>query len=166
MNEKQHGNDEANDKIESVSRRLEAQMQELRKKEGPNNELKKQINALKAQCTLLTEENREMRALLLRGGGGGSGGGNTGSGRENDGQKGNQDKIIKNLEEYIKKLEHDSDSALLHQLREVESRNSALISRNSGMEEELRSYKAYMREAIIQYKRQIQDLQNQITVLQ
>lgn len=34
------------------------------------------------------------------------------------------------------------------------------------MEEELRSYKAYMREAIIQYKRQIQDLQNQITVLQ
>lgn len=44
MNEKQHGNDEANDKIESVSRRLEAQMQELRKKEGPNNELKKQIN--------------------------------------------------------------------------------------------------------------------------
>lgn len=44
LNEKQHGSDEANDKIESVSRRLEAQMQELRKKEGPNNELKKQIN--------------------------------------------------------------------------------------------------------------------------
>lgn len=34
------------------------------------------------------------------------------------------------------------------------------------MEEELRSYKSYMREAIVQYKRQIQELQNQITVLQ
>lgn len=30
------------------------------------------------------------------------------------------------------------------------------------MDEELRSYKLYMREAIVQYKRQIQDLQHQL----
>ena len=37
-----------------------------------------------------------------------------------------------------------------------------LNHRNSGLDEELRSYKLYMREAIVQYKRQIQDLQHQL----
>jgi chromosome segregation ATPase len=43
VKEKQSGTDEANDKIESVSKRLEAQMQELKKKDGPNAETRKQI---------------------------------------------------------------------------------------------------------------------------
>lgn len=46
MNDKKLGNDEANEKIESVSRRLEAQMQELRKKEGQNPETRKQITGI------------------------------------------------------------------------------------------------------------------------
>jgi hypothetical protein len=50
----------------------------------------------------LEEENREMRALLLRGDGKQS------TGLGNDG--------VKNLESYIKQLEQDSDSALLQQV--------------------------------------------------
>jgi hypothetical protein len=115
VKEKQSGAEEANDKIENVSKRLEAQMLELRRKDGPNPEMRKQMTgssplsaskahrggALKAQCSLLEEENREMRALLLRGDG-------KKQSAANDGGR--------DLESYIKQLEQDSDSALLQQV--------------------------------------------------
>lgn len=72
-------------------------MQELRKKEGQNPESKKQIAALRAQCSLLEEENREMRTLLLRGGA----------------KKGNEGD---SLESYLKQLEHDPENAILQQV--------------------------------------------------
>jgi hypothetical protein len=100
-NEKKRGSDEVNDKFDNVSKRLEAQMQELRKKEGQNPESKKQIAALRAQCSLLEEENREMRSLLLRRGGGGAG----------NGKEGGQ-----SLEAYLKQLEDDPDNAILQQV--------------------------------------------------
>lgn len=55
--------------------------------------------ALKAQCSLLEEENREMRALLLKGAG-----------------KKTSEDGVENLQAYIKELEQDSDSAILHQV--------------------------------------------------
>jgi 23S rRNA pseudoU1915 N3-methylase RlmH len=96
--EKKRGTDEVSDKFDNVSKRLEAQMQELRRKESQHPESKKQIAALRAQCSLLEEENREMRTLLLRGGG-------AGKGKEGE-----------SLASYLKQLEQDPENAILQQV--------------------------------------------------
>lgn len=58
-----------------------------------------------------------MRALLLRGGGATGGGGRGGATGGNELKKGNQETSIESLQQYIQKLEEDSDSALLHQVK-------------------------------------------------
>eukprot|EP00602_Paraphysomonas_sp_CaronLab_P008587 CAMPEP_0185034294 /NCGR_PEP_ID=MMETSP1103-20130426/24034_1 /TAXON_ID=36769 /ORGANISM="Paraphysomonas bandaiensis, Strain Caron Lab Isolate" /LENGTH=1149 /DNA_ID=CAMNT_0027570895 /DNA_START=22 /DNA_END=3471 /DNA_ORIENTATION=+ len=142
MTESGVGDQSGTERVQDMMTRMHAQIDELKKKGGNNAELRKQLIGLKAQCGVLQEENQEMRALLLRNGGGPGSGSKT--------------------EAYMRKLEENADTALLHQLREVESRNSSLTSRNAGLEEELRTYKVYMRDTVSQYKRQIKALQAQL----
>lgn len=119
--------------------KLEKQMKELnhadRKSGGHSNaDLQKQLVSSKQQLRSLKDENEDLRKALRK------------YSDSNAGYSDNRNNIT-HLKKYIEKLEENADSALLYQLREVEKRCSALFSRNASLEQELESYKAYMREA-------------------
>jgi uncharacterized damage-inducible protein DinB len=61
---------------------------------------------------------------------------------------------IKECLEHIAALEANSHQALTNQLQKAQLRASELSVRNAGLEEELGSYQAYMRDVVPQYKKQ------------
>ena len=56
---------------------------------------------------------------------------------------------------YIKQLEDGASGAMGQKLRDSERRTAQLSKRNAQLEEEMRSYQAYMKETVMQYKRQM-----------
>ena len=66
---------------------------------------------------------------------------------------------------YIGKLEGNAPVAVLEKLREVEGRAASLRNRTSSLEVEIENYQKYMKETVLQYKRQIQMLRSQLAAL-
>ena len=66
---------------------------------------------------------------------------------------------------YIGKLEANAPVAVLEKLREVEGRAASLRNRSSSLEVEIENYQKYMKETVLQYKRQIQMLRSQLATL-
>jgi hypothetical protein len=59
---------------------------------------------------------------------------------------------------YIGELEQGASAAMASKLRDAEKRSAQLGKRCSQLEEEMRSYQAYMKETVMQYKRQLQTM--------
>lgn len=78
---------------------------------------------------------------------------------------GSMKKELTDAKMYISRLEKNAPTAVLERLRDVEGRAASLKAKHSTSEEELQSYKKYMKETVIQYKRQIQMLRSQMIAL-
>lgn len=69
---------------------------------------------------------------------------------------------LQEAKEYIARLEENAPEAVRSQLRKVESKTIQLTARNSALEEELKSYQTYMRDTVMQYKKQAAVLRQQL----
>lgn len=92
---------------------------------------------------------------------------NNNAGSQNNGGREDESsrKELMDAKMYISRLERNAPSAVLERLRDVEGRAASLMAKYATAEEELLSYKKYMKETVIQYKRQIQMLRSQIIAL-
>jgi len=149
--------------LADLYKKLELQMIELKAAKSSSQsssnkavegELRNQLSIAKQQLLTLKNENTQMRAALLQHGSGNNGG--VQSSLHDESQR------IVDLENYVQRLESNAEQGILYQLREVEKRNSALISRNAGLEQELTSYKVYMRDTLAQNKRHTKALKDQV----
>jgi len=66
--------------------------------------------------------------------------------------------------QHIAALEQNSHQALNAQLQKAQQKSSELVIRNAALEEELKSYQAYMRDVVPQYKKQLQYMKQQLKV--
>ena len=66
--------------------------------------------------------------------------------------------------QHIAALESNSHQALHTQLQKAQTKASELVVRNAALEEELKSYQAYMRDVVPQYKKQLQYMKQQLKV--
>ena len=65
---------------------------------------------------------------------------------------------------HIAALEANTHQALSLQLQKAQQRSTDLTLRNAALEEELKSYQAYMRDVVPQYKKQLQYMKAQLKV--
>ena len=64
--------------------------------------------------------------------------------------------------EYISRLEKGAQKAVVEHLRETERRCAGLVGKNIALEEELNTYREYMRSVVLQYKKQVKALREQL----
>jgi hypothetical protein len=74
-------------------------------------------------------------------------------------------KEVMDAKMYVSRLESNAPAAVLERLREVEGRAASLKAKYATAEEELQSYQKYMKETVLQYKKQIQMLRSQVQAL-
>lgn len=69
---------------------------------------------------------------------------------------------IQEARNYISQLEGNASSAVVAKLREAEQKVAMLANQNTSLQEELQNYQTYMRTAVLQFKKQILSLQQQL----
>lgn len=129
-------------------------------------------SVLKQHISILENENKKMREALLRRAGSNSPVQKTkpSIGAPNEDRGVNYDAIAsidleealeaeksknRTLRDRLNDLESNARGLILGEVNEVENRNSALTARNALLEEELKQYRAYMKDTVSKYKQQV-----------
>lgn len=125
---------------------------------------------LKEHISILENENKKMREALLRRAGGNSPVRKLPPSLESGDKSLNHEAMQaiayddeleseksknKALRSRLVELEKNARALIISEVNEVENRNSALTARNALLEEELKQYRAYMKDTVGKYKHQV-----------
>lgn len=169
---------------QTFSQRLEKELQQHQ--EIAHRRQETATTVLKQHISILETENKKMREVVLRGridstspirgrpsSGGGGGGGKDETGKRSQNYEAMQTIAYeddleaergknKQLTQRLRDLEKDARQLILGEVNETETRNAALTARNALLEEELKQYRAYMKDTVGKYKHQVSQLRNEM----